>query len=112
MSYLSQALEWLRTVLFGPRTPGKHSSAYTPQEAPEAPREPHYRPIHYVVGVRLVDVPRLRRQQQAAAGRAWECTGAMVRAHVSAHEAERRAARTGEAPPWVGPWTNPSEAAR
>lgn len=112
MSYLSQAFEWLRAVPFGPRNPGKHSSAYTPQEAAQAPREPHYRPTPYVVGARLVDVPRLRRQRQARTGQAWERTGTMVRAYVLAHEAERRAARTGEAHPWAGPWVNPWEAGR
>lgn len=105
MSYLSQALEWMRAVLFGPRTPGKHSNAYTPQGAPQAPREAH-QPTLYVVGARLVNVPRLRRQRQASAGEAWERTGAMVRPHVLADEAERRAAHSGEAPPWAGPWAN------
>lgn len=110
MSYLSQALEWMRAVLFGPRTPGKHSRS-TPQEAPQAPREPRYRPTPYVAGARLVDVRRLRRQRQTTAEEAWERTGALVRPYVLAHEAERRTAGTGQAPPWAGPWASPWEAA-
>jgi hypothetical protein len=100
----------MRAVLFGPHTPG--SSACTPQEAPQAPREPRYAPTPYVVGARLVDVPRLRRQRQAPAEEAWERTGAMVRPYVLAHEAERRVARAGEAPPWAGPWVSLWETAR
>jgi hypothetical protein len=106
--YVSHALEWIRAVLFGPRTPGRHSR----REARQAPREPRYRPTPYAVGARLVDVPRLRRQRQAPAEEAWDHTGAMVRPYVLAHEAERRTARTGEAPPWAGPWASPWEAAR
>lgn len=117
MSYLSQAVEWIRLVLFGPRTPGKHSSANTPQEAPQAPREAHYWPTPHVVGARLVDVPRLRRQwlepsRGWVAEEGWELTGALVRPYVLAHEAERRTARTDEAPPWAGPWATPWETAR
>lgn len=81
-------------------------------ECPQAPRERRYRPTPYVVGARLVDVPRLRRQPQVRAEEAWELTGSMVRPYVLAHEKERRAARTGEAPPWAGPWVSPWETAR
>lgn len=115
MSYLSHALEWMRAVLFGPRTPGRHprqAAPQAPQSAPQAPRERRYRPTPYVVGARLVDVPRLRRQRQVRAEEAWELTGSMVRPYVLAHEKERRAARTGEAPPWAGPWVSPWETAR
>jgi hypothetical protein len=108
VSYLSQALEWMRAVLFGPRTPGRHSR----QEAPQAPREAQYRPSPYVVGARLVDVPRLRRRRQVTAEEAWELTGTLVRPYVLAYEEERRAARTGETPPWAGPWVSPWETAR
>jgi hypothetical protein len=108
VSYLSQALEWMRAVLFGPCTPGRHSR----QAAPQVPREPRYRPTPYVVGARLVDVPRLRRQRQATAEEAWERTGGLVRPYVLAHEAEQRTARTGEAPPWAGPWASPWETAQ
>ncbi len=113
MSYPSQALEWIRLVLFGPRTPGRHSR----QAESQAPRETHYRPAPYVVGARLVDVPRLRRQRRVLprgweAEEAWEHTGALVRPYVLAHEAERGTARTDGAPPWAGPWVSPWEAAR
>ena len=111
--YVSRLLERVRAALLGRR--GRHSrlgAPQVPQEAPQAPREPHYRPTPYVVGARLVDVPRLRRQRQAPAGEAWEHAGAMVRPYVLAHEAERRTARTGEAPTWAGPWANPWEVAR
>lgn len=111
MSYLSQALEWMRAVLFGPRTPGKHSIS-TPPKAPQTPREPRYCPSPRVIGARLVDVPRLRRQRQATAEEAWERMGAMVRPYVLAHEAEQRTVRTCEAPPWAGPWVSSWETAR
>lgn len=115
MNYLSQLLEWVRAIICGPHTPGRHrrhAAPQVPQEAPPAPRERHYRPTPYVVGARLVDVPRLRRQRHAPTEEAWERTGAMVRPYVLAHEAERRTAPTGaQAAPWAGPYASP-EAAR
>jgi hypothetical protein len=35
MQYLSQAVQWVRTVLFGRRTPGKHARAHAAPAVPE-----------------------------------------------------------------------------
>lgn len=116
MSYLSHALEWMRAVMFGPRTPGRHRSAYALPAAPQLPTP-------YVVGARLFDVPRLRAQSATPPPRplpgprwalppaAWEHTGAMVRPYVAHLGAPSRTAPGGEAPPWAGPYASP-EAAR
>lgn len=107
MRFVPQTLDRVRVALLGRRIPAKHRRQAAPQ-VPQAPGERHYRPTPYVVGARLVDVPRLRRQRQAPVEEAWERTGAMVRPYVLAHEAERRTAYAdAQSAPWAGPWANP-----
>ncbi|MEU0219535.1 hypothetical protein ABZ281_32535 [Streptomyces sp. NPDC006265] len=107
----------MRDALRGRRAPGKHSSAYAPQEAPRAPRTA---PRPDVWGARLVTARRTRRdrhappvQAQPSAPRdweheeAWEHTGALVRPYVAALGEAPRNGRTGaQAHPWAGPWGN------
>jgi hypothetical protein len=107
----TQLLERVRAALLGRRTPGRHSSAATPQEAPQAPRR---RPTPDVWGARLVTARRTRRGRHAPpvqaqprpsrdweAEEAWEPVGAMVRPYV-AHlgEAPRHAPTGAQAAPW------------
>jgi hypothetical protein len=99
VSYLSQALEWMRGVLFGRRTPGKHAATHTRPAAPPAFRG---RSAPDVWGARLVIARRRRAQRQAwtpyppqpygrsewfasrdwEAQEAWERTGPIVRPYV------------------------------
>lgn len=111
MQCLSRALDWMRAVLFGPRTPGKHSRSVLLQEAPQAPR---HRPSPDVWGARLVTARRHRRERHAAPPQAlqpqvraqwfppapWERTGALVRPYVAHLGEVPRSTRTG---PQAGP---------
>lgn len=119
--FVSQLLEWVRVALFGRRTPGRHSSAHTPKEAPQAPRTA---PRPDVMGARLVTARRTRRDRRPAppvdpyppqpqgraewfpsrdweAEEAWEPAGALVRPYVDALGVTPRNGRTGaQADPW------------
>ncbi|MFB6555766.1 MULTISPECIES: hypothetical protein [unclassified Streptomyces] len=112
---ITQLLEWLSAVIFGPRTPGRHSSAYAPPAVPQAPTP-------YVVGARLVDVATLRAQRATPPPRplpgphwalppaAWE-NGPVGRPYVAHLGAPPPRTVPVEAPSWAGPYATP-EAAR
>ncbi|MEJ8668407.1 hypothetical protein WKI71_07090 [Streptomyces sp. MS1.AVA.1] len=84
-----------------------------PRQAQQGLRAPAAAPppTPYVVGARLVDVPRLRAERATARPRplpgphwalppaAWEHTGAMVRPYVAHLGAPHTTAPAGEAPP-------------
>lgn len=121
MSSLSQALEWMRAVLFGRRTPGKHTAAYMPPALPRAPRR---RSAPDVWRTRLVFARRRRVDRHAwtpyqsqrygraewfvlrdweaeAAWAAWECAGPLVRPYVDAQcEAPRNSPEGAGVDPW------------
>lgn len=105
MPCLSRALEWIRAVLPGLRTPGKHTG-------PVVSRTSSTRPSSEVLSARP-DVARrrhgdrhaspLQRQQHVKRflPEPWERAGAMVRPYVVALGEAPRHARTGaQADPW------------
>ncbi len=110
---ITQVLEWVRAVLFGPRTPGRHRRHATPV----TPRRAQLPLFPYVLGARLITVRRLRAKVRPAlpqpfrdweAEEAWEPTGALVRpyvAHLGASPRSNRADAQGT--PWAGPWAHP-----
>ncbi|GAB2714319.1 hypothetical protein GCM10027072_02760 [Streptomyces bullii] len=81
MVFLSQALEWVRAVPFGPRTPGRHRRVTTPGVARPAP--PH-RLSPDVWGARLVTARSHRRKRYTSTvHEPGEHTGALVRPYVA-----------------------------
>jgi hypothetical protein len=93
MEFLSRALEWVRAVLFGPRTPGRHRRTAAPRAVLPTPS---HHPSPEVCGARLMAARSHRRDRQAPPP--WEETGVLVRPYV---------ARLGEgvyAGAQAGPW--------
>jgi hypothetical protein len=111
MTFVSHALEWVRPLLSGSRTPDKHSLTLAPV-APSADRKP---PTPDVWGARLIAARKRRWEQQTRPAqkpqrharaawfspRPWEATDAMVRPYVARlREAPRRARTGAQANPW------------
>jgi hypothetical protein len=81
LAFLSQALEWVRAVLFGPRVPGRHRRARTPRVVPPAPS---CRPSPDVFGARVVAARSHRRKRHTPPPQAsWEPTDVLVRPYVA-----------------------------
>lgn len=85
MRFLPRPLERVRTVLFGPRTPGRHRRGHVPAVVP---RIVHDQPTPEVWGARVVAA----RAGRAAAPvpSAVEVTGALVRPYVFTPEEWRQ----------------------
>lgn len=83
------ALEWVRAVLVGPRTPGRH--ARTPGR-PEAAR---MAPSLYVCGARLIGARSLRPKPPAQPSEPCEPPGALVRPYIAQLDVMFRTARAG-----------------
>jgi hypothetical protein len=93
MTFLSRAFEWVRAVLFGPRTPGRHRRTRAPRAVLPMPSR---QPPPEVWGARLMAARSHRREGQVSSP--WEDAGVLVRPYV---------ARLGEgvyAGVQAGPW--------
>lgn len=81
MAFLSQALAWVRVVLFGPRVSGRHRRTTM---SPGMPATLSRQPSQDVWGARLVAARRHRRVRPAPPAQApWEHTGVLVRPYVA-----------------------------
>jgi hypothetical protein len=78
MTFLSRALEWVRAVLFGPRTPGRHRRTSAPRAVLPMPS---HQASPEVWGARLTAARSHRRERQAPPR--WEDTGVLVRPYVT-----------------------------
>lgn len=83
MHYLSRALEWVRAVLFGPRTPGRRSRLYTAPAAEQHPQAHHPSPENWVAV--------LARARQRRALNAAPPAAVAVRLYVLSPEERERA---------------------
>ncbi len=113
---ITQLLDWLRAVLFGPRTSGRHSRRAV---TPVAPRRVQFPLSPCVLGARLVTVRRLHLKGRPTppqartqsirdweAEEAWEPTGVLVRPYV-AHLGVSAGNNRADAQAWAGPWAHP-----
>lgn len=78
MEYLSRSLQWVRAVLLGPRTPGRHRRTPAPRTVLPAPS---LHPSPEVCGARLVAARSHCRERQGQPP--WDETGALVRPYVA-----------------------------
>lgn len=83
MHYLSRALQWMGVVLFGPRTPGRHSRVYTAPAAVQRPQAHQPSPEQWGA---VLTRARQRRALNAAPPAA-----AVVRLYVLSPEERERA---------------------
>ena len=91
MSYVSQALEWVRAVLFGPRAPGRHS-ADAPPAVPAAPVAVRAVPVESAArqwGACLT-VARTGRMRRRAWSRLPDDVGIIVRPYVLSPQERQR----------------------
>ncbi|GGW81154.1 hypothetical protein GCM10010383_06320 [Streptomyces lomondensis] len=78
MEFLSRALEWVRAVLFGPRTPGRHRRTPAPRAVFPMPSR---QPSPEVWGARLTSARSHHRVRQAPPP--CEDMGVLVRPYVT-----------------------------